>query len=244
MVGTPEIDWFDRAGEGPVLFLSPEQVVNTMEWSREEAVDRVEQLVDTVESEQMPVPVREVWVVGDLALGLDPVERLDVYLTKDILLTDSPDREAAFADSHGVRGVGRTVRAEWAEQHHEYLRAGSSGYAAPERCLAAHLLDDEPAHLEVCNASFEDNVTQRLEGAIARESYEALLDPRGVCLWQEGQRSPEAFGKLRAGEYVFPTLPEALGMLGLDESRAREAAAAVERFRERQQGTSVRGDVV
>ena len=216
-----------------------------MEWSREEAVDRVEQLVDTVESERMPVPVREVWVFGDLALGLDPVERLDVYLTKDILLTDSPDREAAFADSHGVRGVGRTVRAEWAERHPEHLRAGSGGYAAPDQCLAAHLLDgDEPVHLEVCNASFEDNVTQRLEGAMARESYEQLLDPRGVCLWQEEQRSPEAFGKLQAGGYVFPTLPEALGMLGLDKSQAREAAAAVEEFRGRQQGTSVRGDVV
>ena len=32
------------------------------------------------------MPVREVWVYGDVALGLDPVERLDVYLTKDILL--------------------------------------------------------------------------------------------------------------------------------------------------------------
>jgi hypothetical protein len=216
-----------------------------MEWSRERAVDRVEQLVETVETEQMPVPVREVWVFGDLALGLDPVERLDVYLTKDILLSDDPDREAAFADSHGVRGVGRTVRAAWADQYPEYLRAGSGGYAAPERCLAAHLLaEDEPVHLEVCNASFEDNVTQRLEGAMARDSYEQLLDPRGVCLWLEGQRSAEAFGKLRAGEYVFPTLPDALGMLGLDESQAREAAAAVERFRDRQQGTSVRGDVV
>jgi len=216
-----------------------------MEWSREQAVDRVERLVETIESEQMPVPVRELWVFGDLALGLDPVERLDLYLTKDILLADSPDREAAVADSHDVRGVGRTIRAEWAKRYPEHLRAGSGGYAAPERCLAAHLLEgDEPVHLEVCNASFDDNVTQRLEGAIARERYEALLDPRGVCLWREGERSPSAFGKLRAGEYVFPTLPEALGMLGLDESQAREAAAAVKQYRERQQGTSVRGDVV
>jgi hypothetical protein len=216
-----------------------------MEWSREQAVDRVERLVETVDSELMPVPVREVWVFGDLALGLDPVERLDVYLTKDILLADEKDREAEFADSHGVRGVGRTIRAEWADRHPEYLRAGSGGYAAPERCLAAHLLDeDEPVHLEVCNASFEDNVTQRLEGAMARDSYEELLDPRGVCLWLEGQRSPEAFEKLRTGEYVFPTLPDAFGMLDLDETQAREAATAVERFRERQQGTSVRGDVL
>ncbi len=215
-----------------------------MACSRAEAVDRVERLVETVETAQLPVPVREVWVFGDLALGLDPVERLDIYLTKDILLTDTPGREAEFTETHGVRGVGRTVRAEWADRHPEYLRAGSGGYAAPERCLAAQLLgSEEPVHLEVCNASFEDNVTQRLEVARARESYEELLDPRGVCLWLEGQRSTEAFGRLRAGEYVFPTLPEALGMLGLDETEAREAAAAVERFRDRQQGTSVRGDV-
>jgi hypothetical protein len=181
-----------------------------MEWLRERAVDRVERLVETVETERMPVPVREVWVVGDLALGLDPVKRLYVYLTKDILLSDSPDREAEFAETHGVRGVGRTVRAEWAERYPEHLRPGSGGYAAPEQCLAAHLLDgDEPVHLEVCNASFEDNVTQRLEGTMARESYEQLLDPRGVCPWLEGERSPEVFGKLRAGEYVFPTLLDA-----------------------------------
>ncbi len=216
-----------------------------MEWSRDEAVDRVAQLVETVATERMPVPVREVWVLGDLALGLDPVERLDVYLTKDILLTDAADREEAFVDSHGIRGVGKTVRAAWADEHPESLRAGSGGYAAPERCLAAHLLDeDEPVHLEVCNASFEDNVTQRLEGAIARERYETLLDPRGVCLWLDGQRSAAAFERLRAGEYVFPTLPDALGMLGLDADQAREAATAVERFHDRQEGVSVRGDLV
>ena len=216
-----------------------------MAWSRSRAVDRVEELVETVETDLLPVPVREVWVVGDLALGLDPVDRVDVYLTKDMLLADTPDREQEFLDAHGVRGVGRTVRAEWAERHPEYLRTGSGGYVAPERCLAAHLLeDDEPIHLEVCNASFEDNVTQRLEGAMARGSYEEILDPRGVCLWLEGRRSTEAFEKLRDGEYVFPTLPDALGMLGLDEEPAREAAAVLERFRDEQQGSTVRGDMV
>lgn len=124
----------------------------------------------------------------------------------------------------------------------EHLRAGSGSYAAPERCLAAHLLGAaEPTHLEVCNANFEDNVTRRLEAALTWESYEDLLNPRGVCLWLEGPRSTETLGRLRAGEYVFPTPPEALGMLGLDETGAREAAA-VERFRDRQRDTSVRGD--
>ena len=215
------------------------------EWDRGRAIDRVERLVETVEGEVMPVPVREMWVFGDVALGLDPVKRVDVYLTKDILFRDAADREAEFVGSHGIEGVGKTVRAEWADQHPEYLRASASGHAAPEQCLAAHLLDDEePIHLEVCNASFEDNVTQRLQGALARENYAEILDPRGVCLWLEGRRSEEAFEKLRESEYAFPPLSGALEMLGADPEQASAAAEAVERFREQQEGATVRGDVV
>jgi hypothetical protein len=220
------------------------------DWERERAVERVEALVDTVATETMPVPVREVWVFGDVALGLDPVERLDVYLTKDILFHGDGEREAEFVESHGVQGVGKTVRADWAEAYPEHLRANRNGHAAPEKCLAAHLVDDdEPIHLEVCNASFEDNVTQRLEGAMARENYAEILDPRAACLWidddtEGGQRSAEAFEKLRAGEYVFPTLSGALEMLGVEEGNARTAADAVRQFREQQDGLSVRGDVV
>lgn len=214
-------------------------------WEREQAVARIERLVETVETETMPVPVREVWVFGDLVLGLDPVDRLDIYLTKDLLLTDDPESEQEFLDSHGIEGVGKTVRAEWAKEHPEYVRATTSGYAAPEKCLAAHLLaENEHVHLEVCNASFEDNVTQRLNGARARRSYEEILDPRGACLWLDGRRSESAFEKLRRGEFVFPTLPVALEMLGLDEDEATEAAAAVSQFREQQDGVSVRGDIV
>ncbi len=210
-------------------------------FSREAAVDRVETLVDTVESDLMPVPVREIWTFGDLALGLDPVERLDVYITKDLLFGRESDTETDVP----VEGVGQTVDAEWAAAYPEYLRANENGYAAPERCLAAHLVDHgEPIHLEVCNTGFEDNVTQRLAGAQARESYEEILDPRGVCLWIDGQRSPDAFEKLRTGEYVFPTLSGALEMLGLDASEADTAAAAIDAYRERQEGASVRGDVV
>ena len=44
-----------------------------MSMDRAAAVERVEEIVRTVESETMPVPVREVWVYGDVALGLDPV---------------------------------------------------------------------------------------------------------------------------------------------------------------------------
>ncbi|MEF8783414.1 MAG: hypothetical protein V5A39_10450 [Haloarculaceae archaeon] len=215
------------------------------DWARERAIDRVERLVETVEAEQMPVPVREVWVFGDVALGLDPVERIDVYLTKDLLFHGEESREAEFVDSHGIEGVGKTVRAEWADEHPEYLRANANGHAAPEKCLAAHLLGEgEPVHLEVCNASFEDNVTQRLEGAMARENYTQILDPRGVCLWLDGQRAEDAFEKLRAGEYVFPTLAGALEMLGADDAEAVAAAEAVEGFREEQDGVTVRGDVV
>jgi len=214
-------------------------------WKRREAIDRVERLIETVDTEQMPVPVREVWVYGDLALGLDPVERLDIYLTKDLLFGRNESQEQKFKQSHGVEGIGKTVRAEWAQSHPAYIRATANGHVAPEKCLAAHLLDeDEPIHLEVCNASFEDNVTRRAEGAKARQSYETILDPRGVCLWLDGQRSDEALGKLRDGEFVFPTLPEALSMLGLDEQEAAQASDAVEQYREKRDGRSVRGDVV
>ena len=231
------------------------------DWDRERAIDRVETLVDTVENEVMPVPVREVWVYGDVALGLDPVERVDVYLTKDLLFHGDEEREADFVESHGIEGVGKTVRAEWADKFPEFLRANRNGHAAPEQCLAAHLVDeDEPIHLEVCNASFEDNVTQRLKGAMARENYEQILDPRGACVWlggepsnasrasedssSGGQRSEEAFEKLRAGEYVFPTLAGALEMLGVEDEQAQEAADALEAYRDAQEGATVRGDVV
>jgi hypothetical protein len=232
---------------------------------RQAAVETVERIVEAVEREHMPVPVREVWVYGDVALGLDPVERVDIYLTKDILMDGDADRTEEFREAYGVDGVGETVRADWAEAHPEYLRANASGYAAPEKCLAAHLLGDEPVHLEVCNASFDDNVTQRLRGALARENYEQVLDPRGACLWVDdvggeasdapagesdsdtprtGRRSEEAFEKLRAGEFVFPTLPGALEMLGAESEQATRAAEAVEEYRASQDGATVRGDVV
>jgi hypothetical protein len=216
-----------------------------MSLPRETAIDRVEEVLETVERNPMPVPVREVWVYGEVALGLDPIERLDVYLTKDLLMRDDPDREDEFVESHGVRGVGTTVRAEWAEAHPEYLRANANGHAAPEKCLAAHLLDEgEPIHLEVCNSSFDDNVTQRLRGAEATDDFTRLLDPRGVCLWIDGIRSDEAFRKLRESEFAFPTLSQALQSIGLEPERADAAAEEFRDWHERQDGTTVRGDVV
>ncbi|MFB6353801.1 MAG: hypothetical protein ABEJ92_06915 [Halobacteriales archaeon] len=214
--------------------------------ARDDAVDCLESILETVESGDLPVPVREVWTYGDVALGLDPVERLDVYVTKDLLLRDDdPNAEAAFREELGVRGIGRTVRADWARAHPDLVRANDAGYAAPERCLAAQILpDDEPVHLEVCNTGFTDNVTQRLQGARARDAYDEVLDPRGVCLWVEGERSPTALEKLRAGDLVFPTLAEALEMLGAEPEEAERAAAAVQDYRREQSGASVRGDVV
>ncbi|WP_424016460.1 DUF7095 family protein [Halorientalis pallida] len=215
------------------------------DFERRAAVDRVADLVETVATEPMPVPVREVWVYGDVALGLDPVERLDVYVTKDMLFGRDSDRAEEFRESHGIEGVGETVDADWADAYPEYLRANANGHAAPEQCLAAHLVDDdEPIHLEVCNASFEDNVRQRLEGAMAREDYTQILDPRGVCLWVEGRRSDEAFRKLRESEFAFPPLSGALEMLGLDADEAEEAADAVKQYRAEAEGATVRGDVV
>ncbi len=212
---------------------------------RSVALDRVEELVRTVESDPMPVPVRELWVYGDVALGLDPIDRLDVYLTKDILMRGDTEREAAFRESHGVKGVGKSVSSEWADRFPEYLRASDNGYAAPEKCLAAHLLrSDEPIHLEVCNASFDQNVTQRLKGAVARDAYEEILDPRGVQLWADGTFAEETMAKLRNGELPFPTLSNALTMIGLDDDTAADAADAMRRYRAEQTGTTVRGDVV
>ena len=229
-----------------------------MTLEREECVDRLERLVRTVETEPMPVPVREVWAFGDVVLGLDPVERLDVYLTKDILFKDRPEADERFRESHGVRGVGKTVSADWAERFPEHLRANANGHAAPEKCLAAHLVDDdEPIHLEVCNTGFENNVTQRLKGAEARDDWTQVLDPRAACLWVSGESdgasgnasdggtwSESAFEKLREGEFVFPTLAGALEMLGLEEERARAAAEVVKRQRAEREGATVRGDVV
>jgi len=150
-----------------------------------------------------------------------------------------------FERSHGVKGVGKSVSAEWARGHPELLRANDNGYAAPEKCLAAHLLpDDEPIHLEVCNAPFDRNVRQRLQSALDRGAYEQVLDPRGVQLYGEGQRATETMAKLRNGELPFPTLSGALEMLGVDEDGAAEIAEAMASYRERQEGATVRGDVV
>lgn len=220
-----------------------------MSFSRDEAVARLRGIVETVASDPMPVPVREVWVYGDVVLGMDPVERLDVYVTKDLLFKDAPNREAEFRERLGIDGVGKTVSAAWADDNPEYVRANANGHVAPEKCLAAHLLeDDEPVHLEVCNTGFENNVTQRLKGARAREDYSQLLDPRAACLWVDtedgGQTSDEAFRKLEAGEFVFPTLSSALEMLGMDEEEARAAADELEAYEDAQEGVTVRGDVV
>ncbi|EMA71456.1 DUF7095 family protein [Halorubrum distributum] len=212
---------------------------------RERAVDRLETLVDRVASEPMPVPVREVWAFGDVALGLDPVERLDVYLTKDVIMGGDADAAADFEAEYGVKGVGTTVDAQWAEAHPDRVRTSDNGYAAPEKCLAAELVqDDMPIHLEVCNAGFEDNVRQRLKGALARDAYEEVLDPRGVCLWVDGERDDEAFDRLREASLAMPTLPAALGMLGADEDAANAAADVLKQQRAEQEGASVRGDMV
>ncbi|MFC6787317.1 DUF7095 family protein [Halobaculum halobium] len=213
---------------------------------REAALDRVEAIIDAVDEGPMPVPVREVWVYGDVALGLDPIDRLDVYVTKDLLMrSGDADAAAEFERSHGLKGVGKSISAEWARAHPEHLRGNDNGYAAPEKCLAAQLLpEDEPIHLEVCNAPFDQNVKQRLRGALDRGAYEQVLDPRGVQLYGEGQRATETMAKLRNGELPFPTLSGALEMLGVDEATAGEVVDAVESYRDRQEGSTVRGDVV
>jgi len=220
-------------------------MTDTERLHRDAALDRVEQLIETVDDDPMPVPVREIWVYGDVALGLDPIDRLDIYLKKDIRLRGDKDAAEAYYEQHGIKGVGQSVSAEWAERFPEYVRANDSGHAAPEKCLAAHLLgDNEPIHLEVCNASFDENVTQRLRGALARESYEQILDPRGVCLWVDSQWDDDLLGKLRGGELPFPTLSGALEQMGVDSETATEAAETVSHYRTEQTGATVRGDVI
>ena len=220
-----------------------------MSFSREEAVSRLHEIVEAVGSEPMPVPVREVWVYGDAVLGMDPIERLDVYLTKDLLFRDAPEREPEFEERLGVSGVGKTVAAAWADENPGSVRANANGHVAPEKCLAAHLFeDDEPIHLEVCNTGFQNNVTQRLRGARAREDYTQLLDPRAACLWIDtddgGRTSEEAFRKLEAGEFVFPTLSAALESLGMGRGEAETAAETLREARGGADGVSVRSDVV
>lgn len=220
---------------------------------RGQAVDRVLEVLDTIESEPTPVPIREVWVLGDLALGLDPVERIDLYVAKDLLFASeaaeeghhAPDREPEFRERYGVAGIGKSVSAAWAEAFPDRIAANDHGHAAPEQCLATHLIrDGDPIHLEICNAGFEQNVVQRVRAAADRERYAEVLDPRGVCLWQDGTRSETAPEKLRAGEYVFPPLAEALAALGLSEDQATEAAAAIREWRSNSTGATVRSDVV
>ncbi len=213
---------------------------------RDAAVDRLESIVDRVETARMPVPVREVWAFGDVALGLDPIARLDVYLTKDVLMRGDADAARDFESEYGIKGVGTTVRADWAAANPDRVRVSDNGYAAPERCLAAELVGEgaEPIHLEVCNASFEDNVTQRLKGALAREAYGEVLDPRGVCLWVDGRRDGEAFERLRAASFAMPTLQAALGMLGVDDREAAAIAETLAAARGEQEGSSVRGDMI
>ncbi len=220
-----------------------------MSLSRDAAVARLRQLVETVETDRLPVPVRAVWVYGDAALGLDPVDRLGVYLTKDLLFKDAPDREPEFAERLGVDGVGKTVSAAWADEHPDRVRADDDGHAAPERCLAAQLFDeDDPVHLEVSNAGFEDEVGRRVEAARAHEEYTRLLDPRAACLWVDdgdgGTTSETAFRKLADGTFVFPTLSMALESLGMDETEAEIAAEELRARRRGREGLTVRGDVV
>lgn len=212
---------------------------------RAAAVDRLETLLDAVATGPLPVPVREVWVFGDLALGVDPIERLDIYLTKDLLFGAGSADADAVDRAPAVDGIGETVNAAWAAAHPDRVRTNDHGHAAPERCLAAHLIrEDEPIHIEVCNASFGDNVVQRLQGARERDRWAEALDPRGVACWIDGRRDDEAIERLRDGAFAFPPLEEAFSALGLDADEAAAAAEGVANWRASRNGRTVRGDVV
>ncbi|MDZ7745238.1 MAG: hypothetical protein U5K28_01440 [Halobacteriales archaeon] len=195
---------------------------------RERAVATIERMLDQA-SDSLPVPLREIWVAGDIVVGLDPVPRVEIYLTKDLLFKDSPEREAEFEERYDISGVGKSVRAEWAEANPELLRADESGYVDPAACLVAHLLsdtEDEPFRVTVSNTSFERAVPKRLakfdDGNDTRP-----LDPRAALLWADegdgGTVSESALEKLRDNEFVFATLEQALAMV--DEDVGTGAAA-------------------
>ena len=208
---------------------------------RTEGVEIITHALAAVEAGDVPVPVTELWVYGDLALGLDPMHRMDIYVRKELLLEPS---DPAPAGSE-VRGIGETVDAAWAQRHPDAVRTNAAGFAAPERCLAAQLVPaDAPVHLEVCNAGFEHNVRQRLQIAVDRDDPTAVIDPRAVCLFAEDTTASEAIGRLTDGAYVFPPLAEALEMLGAPPAFATEAAAAIGEDRRAAVGRSVRADVV
>ncbi len=212
---------------------------------RTDAVDLVGEIIEILDTQLLPVPVRELWVYGDLALGLDPLDRLDLYVTKEVLLGGSPADAATYEAEFDIPGIGTTVQVDWARAHPEYIQTNTSGYVAPERCLAAQLLpEDASIHLEVCNAGFESNVTQRLQAAADRASFDQLLDPRAVLVWRDGETATESLEKLRDGAYVFPTLAEALSMLGMEQVVAEEAANELDRWRADLEGQSVRGEVI
>ncbi len=98
-------------------------------FDRSDAVDRLAGIVETVANERMPVPVREVWAVGDVALGLDPVERLDIYVTKDVLLRD--DSEPTEASADGDESDERGPNARFRESHG--IEASGSPYGRTGR---------------------------------------------------------------------------------------------------------------
>jgi len=212
---------------------------------RDAAVDRVEELVDTVVDEELPVPVREVWVYGDVALGLDPVERLDVYLTKDILLRgDDADRAAEFEREYGVKGSGRRCARRGPTTTPSTSGRTTTATSRPSSVSPPTSSTTTNPSTSRC-ATRASRTTSPSDWRRARDGeLRAGARPRGVCLWVEGQRSEDAFEKLRSGELVFPTLAGALEMLGMDETEAETAAAAVEERRERSEGMTVRGDVV
>ncbi len=182
---------------------------------RAEAVDRLEEIVDAVENERMPVPVREVWAFGDVALGLDPVDRLDVYLTKDILVRDdsattgsgdvgdgidssrtNEDPDAAFRDSHGVEGVGKSVRADWATAYPEYLRANANGHAAPKS--ASRLTCSRRTNRSTSRSVTPPSRTTSPSACAGRNCARITLScstPRGLSL---GRRHPKRRGVPKA----------------------------------------------
>ena len=195
---------------------------------RERAVATIERMLDRA-SDPLPVPLREIWVAGDIVVGLDPVPRVDIYLTKELLFKDNPEREAEFEEKYGISGVGKSVRAEWADEHPDLLRADDSGYVDPAACLVAHLLpdtDDLPIRVTVSNTGFERAVPKRL-GKFDDGDDTLPLDPRAALLWADegdgGTVSSSALEKLRDNEFVFATLEQALAMV--DDDADTEAAA-------------------
>jgi len=208
---------------------------------RDAALDRVEQLIETVDTEPLPVPVREIWVYGDVALGLDPIDRLDIYVKKDIRLRGDSETaedamarieagEADFAEIVEERGLdltdtdmGDVSRAALGDAGDPVFALEEPGVVGPVETALGPALFRMNAILDAQEVAFED-VRDELRDEYARDRAARFIDQRR-----------DAFDDLLAAGATLEEIAEETVMeLGeIDYSGDREGEiAGYEGFRE------------